>query len=72
MPIEYGTFKCRICGREGFAPLPADDDPSRESESVELTCSLAHTDQYKVAAIRRVISKPPVAVLAMEAYAGAV
>ena len=72
MSIEYGTFKCRICGREGFAPLPAEDDPLRDGGLIELTCSHAHTDQYDVAVIRRVISKPPASVLAMEAYAGAV
>jgi hypothetical protein len=72
MSIEYGTFKCRICGREGFAPLPAENDPSLESGIVELTCSQAHTDQYDITAIRRVITKPQVGALAMEAYAGAV
>ena len=72
MSIEYGTFKCRICGREGFAPLPAENDPSLESSLIELTCSVAHTDQYDITAIRRVVAKPQITALAMEAYAAAV
>lgn len=72
MTTEYGTFRCSICGREGFAPLPADDDVFRENDCVELTCSSAHTDQYDIAVIQRVSSEPPSKVLSREAYAGAV
>ena len=70
MAIEYGTFQCSICGREGFAPLPADDDPLSDSH-IELTCSRAHTDLYSKTMIRRVASNPPGKLLVREAFAGA-
>jgi hypothetical protein len=72
MTTEYGTFRCRICGREGFAPLPADSDVSLENDCVELTCSSAHTDQYDIAMIHRLTSKAPSKLLSKQAYAGAI
>lgn len=72
MTTEYGTFRCRICGREGFAPLPSEDDIRGETEHIELTCAHAHTDQYDIAVIQRVTNRPPGKVLSREAYAGAI
>ena len=72
MPTEYGTFRCRICGREGFAPFPDGDDVFGERDSIELTCANAHTDLYDVTVIQRIAANPHGKILSKEAYAGAI
>lgn len=73
MSAEYGTFRCRICGREGFAPMPDRDDIVGDGAQVELTCANAHTDLYDAAAIERIApTNASGKVLSREAYAGAV